>query len=141
MSLGMEERRFLDLDHICDQIIDDSDRNMFNEAIRCYQIGSHRAAVILAWSVTADCLFRRIGDLAAENDGGAQAAKTALHAVENTAVSKRYSLCRPINAILLASTMKNAYGLQETRAQNALTLLGWSHQQRQFGTYFIFVLR
>jgi hypothetical protein len=85
VSLGMEERRFLDLDHICDQIIDDSDRNMFNEAIRCYQIGSHRAAVILAWSVTADCLFRRIGDLAAENDGGAQAAKTALHAVENTA--------------------------------------------------------
>lgn len=81
----MEGKKFLDLDHVCDQILDDNDRNMFNEAIRCYQVGSHRAAVILAWSVTADCLYRRINELAAENDGGAQTAKTALHGAEGTA--------------------------------------------------------
>jgi len=81
----MEERRFLDLDHVCDQIPDENDRKMFGEAIRCYQIGSHRAAVILTWCVTADCLSRRIDELASENDGVAQAARTSLHQVENTA--------------------------------------------------------
>ena len=81
----MEERKFLDLDHLCDHILDENDRKMFSEAIRCYQISSHRASVILAWSVTADCLSRRIDELAAENDGVAQAARTALHHVRNTA--------------------------------------------------------
>ena len=61
-----EDRKFLDLDHVCDQIVSQDDRAMFNEAIRCYQIGSHRAAVILAWCVTADCLYRRIDELANE---------------------------------------------------------------------------
>lgn len=81
----MEGKKFLDLDHLCDQVLDDNDRDMFGESIRCYQVGSHRASVILAWSVTADCLFKRICDLAAENDGGAQSARTVLHEVENTA--------------------------------------------------------
>ncbi len=81
----MEERKFLDLDIICDQIPNEDDRKMFSEAIRCYQIGSHRAAVILAWSVTADCLFRRIEELAAENDGSAQKARTALNDIAGTA--------------------------------------------------------
>jgi hypothetical protein len=81
----MEERKFLDLDIICDQILNEDDRKMFNEAIRCYQIASHRAAVILAWCVTADCLSRRINELAAENDGSAQKAQTALNNVAGTA--------------------------------------------------------
>jgi hypothetical protein len=81
----METKKFLDLDHVSDQIADDNDRNMFTEAIRCYQVGSNRAAVILAWSVTADCLQRRIDELAAENDGVAQAAKTAIHNAANSA--------------------------------------------------------
>lgn len=81
----MEERRFLDLDHVSDKIPDENDREMFGEAIRCYQIGSHRAAVILAWCVTADCLSRRIDELAAENDGVAQTARASLLQVENTA--------------------------------------------------------
>ena len=77
----MEKRKFLDLDHICDQIPNEDDRKMFNEAIRCYQIRSHRATVILAWCVTADCLYRRIIELADENDGTAQQAVTELEKV------------------------------------------------------------
>lgn len=73
-----EDRKFLDLDHVCDQIINQDDRAMFNEAIRCYQVGSHRAAVILAWSTTAACLSRRIDDLASEGDVIAQEANQVL---------------------------------------------------------------
>jgi len=79
-----EDRKFLDLDHVCDQIISQDDRAMFNEAIRCYQIGSHRAAVILAWSTTAACLSRRIDDLASEGDGTAQEANKILKECEGT---------------------------------------------------------
>ncbi len=81
-----EERKFLDLDQVCEQILSDEDRAMFNEAIRCYSVGSHRAAVILAWCVTADCLRRRIDELALEGDGVAQQAQTELGAVEGQAV-------------------------------------------------------
>lgn len=79
-----EDRKFLDLDHVCDQIISQDDRAMFNEAIRCYQVGSHRAAVILAWSTTAACLSRRIDDLASEGDVIAQDANRALRECEGT---------------------------------------------------------
>jgi len=81
-----EERKFLDLDHVCDQIVSQDDRAMFNEAIQCYQIGSHRAAVILAWCVTADCLYRRIEELANEGDGLAQQARNELKSVMGQAV-------------------------------------------------------
>ncbi|MCB1116663.1 MAG: hypothetical protein KDK71_09365, partial [Chlamydiia bacterium] len=81
----MEERKFLDLDHVCDQIISKEDRLMFMEAISCYQIGSHRAAIILAWSAAADCLGRRIDELAAEGDGDAKKAQTALSRVKGKA--------------------------------------------------------
>lgn len=80
-----EDRKFLDLDHLCDQIISQDDRAMFDEAIKCYQIGSHRAAVILAWCVTADCLYRRIDELANEGDGIAQQARAELTRFEGTA--------------------------------------------------------
>lgn len=73
-----EDRKFLDLDHVCDEIANSADRAMFSEAIRCYQIGSHRAAVILAWSVTTECLSRRIEELATENDGAAQKSRSLL---------------------------------------------------------------
>lgn len=76
-----EDKRFLDLDHVCDQILNSDDRNMFNEAIRCYQTGSHRAAIILSWCVTADCLYRRIDEIATEGDGTAQHARIALQRV------------------------------------------------------------
>jgi|GEM_PF-3208312 hypothetical protein len=76
-----EDRKFLDLDHVCDQIVSQDDRAMFDEAIRCYQIGSHRAAVILVWCVTADCLYRRIDELAKEGDGVAQEAGRVLQNV------------------------------------------------------------
>ena len=81
-----EDRRFLDLDHVCDQIISQDDRVMFGEAIQCYQIGSHRAAVILAWCVTADCLYRRIDELTNENDGAAQNVKMELDRVKGQSV-------------------------------------------------------
>lgn len=74
--MASDAQKFLDLDHVCDNIRNPEDRAMFKEAIQCYQIGSHRAAVILAWSVTADCLYRRIESMAADGDGMAQQAKT-----------------------------------------------------------------
>jgi len=83
--MNMENRKFLDLDHICDQIISQDDRVMFNEAIKCYQVGSHRAAIILAWCVTADCLYRRIEEMATEGDGVAQQACQDLKPVLGTA--------------------------------------------------------
>ena len=83
--MNIEERNFLDLDHVCDQIISLDDRIMFNEAIKCYQVGSHRAAIILAWCVTADCLYRRIEELATEGDGVAQQACQDLKPVLGTA--------------------------------------------------------
>jgi hypothetical protein len=72
--ISPESKRFLDLDHLADQVLSQDDRAMFVEAIQCYQIGSHRAAVILAWSVTADCLYRRIDELATDGDGTASKA-------------------------------------------------------------------
>jgi hypothetical protein len=80
-----EDKKFLDLDHLCDSIISQDDRAMFLEAIRCYQVGSHRAAVILAWCVTAECLYRRIDDLANEGDGVANNAKVAIQNVAGMA--------------------------------------------------------
>lgn len=80
--MATEDRKFLDLDHVCDQIISPDDRAMFSESIRCYQIGSHRAAVILAWSTTADCLSRKIDDLASEGDVTAQKANEVLREYE-----------------------------------------------------------
>ena len=61
-----EAQKFLDLDMMGQAIVDEGDRSLFQEAVQCYQIGSHRAAVILTWCATADCLRRRIDDLALE---------------------------------------------------------------------------
>jgi len=81
-----EETRFLDLDMVAEQIRHDGDREMFLEAVSCYQIGSHRAAVILSWSATAACLRRRIDELSSDGDTSAQAAISELTAVEGQAV-------------------------------------------------------
>ena len=81
-----EDKKFLDLDHVCDQIMNSDDRAMFNEAIRCYQIGSHRAAIILAWCATVDCLYRRIDELASEGDEEAKQARISLKNVEGQAI-------------------------------------------------------
>lgn len=81
-----EDKKFLDLDHICDQITNSDDRAMFNEAIKCYQIGSHRAAIILAWCATVDCLYRRIDELASEGDEEAKQARISLKNVEGQAI-------------------------------------------------------
>lgn len=74
--------RFLDLDMVANSVLDAGDRGLLVEAIQCYQIGSHRAAVILTWCATADCLRRRIGELATEGDAVAQEARDALGQVE-----------------------------------------------------------
>jgi len=63
-----EENKFLDLDMVAERITDSGDREMFREAIKCYHIGSHRAAVILVWMATADCLERRLEELKSEGD-------------------------------------------------------------------------
>ncbi|MHC0068335.1 hypothetical protein ACWATR_36635 [Nostoc sp. UIC 10890] len=63
-----EENKFLDLDMVAERVTDSGDREMFREAIKCYQIGSHRAAVILVWMATADCLERRLEELKREGD-------------------------------------------------------------------------
>lgn len=80
-----EAQRFLDLDMVAQAIPDEADRSLLLESLQCYQIGSHRASVILAWCVTADCLRRRIFDLAAEGDAQAQQAKTELHKFDGQA--------------------------------------------------------
>lgn len=67
-----EARKFLDLDMVVQQIINVNDRSLFQEAINCYYAGSHRAAAILAWYATANCLKRRIFELKQEGDGIAQ---------------------------------------------------------------------
>ncbi len=69
-----EERKFLDLDMVAERIPDSGDQGMFREAVQCYHIGSHRAAVILVWIATAECLKRHLEKLADENDGSAQKA-------------------------------------------------------------------
>jgi hypothetical protein len=82
MTMLREAQRFLDLDMIAQTIPDGGDRNLFLEAVQCYQIGSHRAAVILTWCASANCLRRRIHDLSSEGDTEAQQAESDLQKVE-----------------------------------------------------------
>ena len=81
-----EAQKFADLDMMGQAVLDEGDRSLFEEALQCYQIGSHRAAVILTWCATADCLKRRVRDLASEGDTQAQQAQTELQLVEGQAV-------------------------------------------------------
>lgn len=81
-----EAQRFLDLDMVAQTIPDSDDRSLFLEAVQCYQIGSHRAAVILTWCATADCLRRRIHNLSSEGDAEAQQAECDLRAVEGQSI-------------------------------------------------------
>ena len=80
-----EAQRFLDLDMVAQTIPDEGDRSLFLEAVQCYQIGSHRAAIILTWCATADCLKRRVFGLASEGDAQAQQSKGELAAVDGQA--------------------------------------------------------
>jgi hypothetical protein len=80
-----EAQKFADLDMMGQAVLDEGDRSLFEEALKCYQIGSHRAAVILTWCATADCLKRRVKDLASEGDSQAQQAQTELQVVEGLA--------------------------------------------------------
>ena len=77
-----EAQKFLDLDMMGQAIVDEGDRGLFQEAVQCYQIGSHRAAVILTWCATAECLKRHICHLATEGDSLAQQSGDDLKAVE-----------------------------------------------------------
>lgn len=81
-----EAQKFFDLDMMVQAVLDEGDRSFFEEALQCYQIGSHRAAVILTWCATADCLKRRVKDLASEGDSQAQQAQAELQGVEGLAV-------------------------------------------------------
>ena len=74
--MSSEEKKFQDLDLVSDCIIENSYRSMFNEAVSCYYINSNRAAVILAWIATADCLYSRIYELSNDKD------QTAIKAIE-----------------------------------------------------------
>lgn len=69
-----EARKFLDLDMVTEQIRDSGDQAMFREAVQCYHIGSYRAAVILAWIATTNCLYRFLERLHNEGDGTASQA-------------------------------------------------------------------
>lgn len=81
-----EESKFLDLDLVAQQIPHEDDRSLFTEALTCYHVGSHRAAIILAWYATANCVRRRIEEIATDGDGTAQAALNTLKEVEGKAV-------------------------------------------------------
>lgn len=80
-----EGTKFIDLDMMVQTVLDEGDRNLFEEAVQCYQIGSHRAAVILTWCATADCLKRRLHDLATEGDAQALQSQNELKAVDGQA--------------------------------------------------------
>lgn len=67
-----EDKKFLDLDMVAQQIPNLDDRSLFQEAVNCYFAGSHRAAAILSWYAAANCLKRRIFELEREGDGIAQ---------------------------------------------------------------------
>ena len=69
-----EARKFLDLDMVAEQIRDAGDQAMFREAVQCYHIGSYRAAVILVWIATTNCLYRFLEHLHNEGDGVASQA-------------------------------------------------------------------
>ncbi len=69
-----EARKFLDLDMLAEQIRDGGDQGMFREAVQCYHIGSYRAAVILVWIATTNCLYRFLERLHNEGDGTASQA-------------------------------------------------------------------
>lgn len=75
--MTQEDKKFLDLDMVANQIPYEDDQSLFKEAVNCYYAGSHRAAAILAWYATANCLKRRIYELKNEGDGIAQ--QEALH--------------------------------------------------------------
>ena len=64
-----EARKFLDLDMVAEQIRDAGDQAMFREAVQCYHIGSYRAAVILVWIATTNCLYRFLEKLHDDRDG------------------------------------------------------------------------
>ena len=84
--MQQETTKFQDLDMVANSVLDENDRSIYIESIRCYQIGSHRAAVILVWSATAECLRRRINELAAEGDSFAQESAIELNKVDGQAV-------------------------------------------------------
>lgn len=87
ISLLYEDKKLLDLDQVSDCIIDKSYRSMFNEAVRCYYNDSYRAAVILTWITTADCLYSRIKELSNDND---QIALDEICKLDNAKGKKEY---------------------------------------------------
>ncbi len=82
--MTQEDRKFLDLDMVAHNISNEVDRSLFLEALTCYHVGSHRAAIILTWSATANCIRRRIEELASEQDGPAGQALAALRQIDGT---------------------------------------------------------
>ena len=79
-----EARKFLDLDMMAEQIRDVGDQAMFREAVQCYHIGSYRAAVILVWISTTNCLYRFLERLHNEGDGTATQAFRVVSAQRDT---------------------------------------------------------
>lgn len=81
-----EARKFLDLDMVAEQIRDAGDQAMFREAVQCYHIGSYRAAVILAWIATTNCLYRFLERRHNDGDGTASQAFRTVDAQRGASV-------------------------------------------------------
>ena len=115
-----EAQKFLDLDMMGQAIVDEGDRSLFQEAVQCYQIGSHRAAVILTWCATADCLRRRIYDLALEGDALAQQFRDELRAVEGQSCYEQNLIAAARKCELIDDYEERALKFaRDTRSQSA----------------------
>lgn len=115
-----EAQKFLDLDMMGQAIIDEGDRSLFQEAVQCYQIGSHRAAVILTWCATADCLRRRIYDLANEGDAQAQRLRDELKDVEGQSCYEENLIAAARKCELIDDYEERALRFaRDTRSQSA----------------------
>lgn len=96
-----EARKFLDLDMVAEQIRDAGDLAMFREAVQCYHIGSYRAAVILVWIATTNCLDRFLERLHNEGDGAASQAFQVVGALRGTSSYEQTLIdqCRTIELL------------------------------------------
>ncbi len=63
----MFKHTLVDLNELLLRIPDQLDRDYFAEAVRCYHIGAYRAAILLAWVVTAQNLKKKLEQLARED--------------------------------------------------------------------------
>ena len=78
-----------DLSSLLESVRDRDARVLFNEALRAYQAGAHRASIVSIWIAVTSDLITKVRHLAEQGDGPAAAAMSDVHAfVESGDVRK-----------------------------------------------------